>query len=123
MVEQVATTSVGKSVIFKDMVGREITVSIDVRSPKPDAIFELKWDLLHGISDTEITECDGAVEARVDYAGYCAVGHSVFYSPGHRKIAADLLRERIAAYMTKTKTEYENALASARSDWKALGKF
>jgi hypothetical protein len=50
-VVQVATTTAGKAVVFRDVAGNDITVTVDVTRPKPDAIYELKWDLINGISE------------------------------------------------------------------------
>jgi hypothetical protein len=119
-VVQVATTTSGKAVIFRDVAGNDITVSIDVKRPKPDAIYVLKWDLVHGIAESEVDECDSYAEVQVDAKGYCQAGNAVYFSPGHRHIAADLLKKHIEHYMIQTKSEYENALAKARADWKSL---
>lgn len=119
-VVQVATTTTGKAVIFKDMAGNDITVTIDVTRPKPDAIYELKWDLVHGITESEVDECDSYAEAQVDAKGYCQAGNRVYFAGGYRQVAADLLKGYIAAYMVQAKSEYENALARARADWKSL---
>ena len=119
-VVQVTNTTTGKAVIFKDVAGHEITVSVDVRSPRPDAIYVMRWDILHGITESEVEECDGYAEAQVDAKGYCQAGHEVYYSPGNRHVAADLMKKHIEAYMVQFKAEYENALARARADWKSL---
>lgn len=119
-VVQVTNTTAGKAVIFRDVSGKDITVSIDVRAPKPDAIYVLKWDLVHGITEEEADECDGYAEAQVDAKGYCQIGNSVYFSPGNRHVAADLLKKHIEQYMVLAKSEYENALARARADWKSL---
>lgn len=119
-VVQVATTTTGKAVIFRDIHGNDITVTIDVTTPKPDAIYVLKWSLLDGISECEVDECDSYAEAQVDAKGYCQVGNCVYFAPGKRQVAADLLKGYITTYMVKTKTEYENVLTKARADWKSL---
>ena len=119
-VVQVTNTTAGKAVIFRDMAGHDITVTIDVRAPKADAIFELKWDILNGVAECEVDECDGYVETQVDTKGYCQVGNRVYYAPGKRQVAMDLLKGYITQYMIKTKAEYENALDRAREDWKSL---
>lgn len=119
-VVQVATTTSGKAVIFRDVAGNDITVSIDVTRPKPDAIFEMKWDLVHGITEREISECDSYAEQQVDSKGYCQAGNRVYYSPGHRQVARDLLKNYVAQYMIQAKSEYENALERARADYRML---
>lgn len=119
-VVQVATTTAGKAVIFRDVSGNDITVTVDVTRPRPDAIYVLKWDLIHGITESEVAECDSYAEMQVDSKGYCQVGNSVYFSPGHRHIAADLLKKHIEHYMVQAKSEYEQSLARARADWKSL---
>jgi len=119
-VVQVTNTTTGKAVIFRDVAGHEITVSVDVRSPKPDAIYVLRWDILHGVTEEEVDACDGYAEAQVDAKGYCQVGNEVYFAPGNRHVAADLLKKHIEAYMVQFKSEYESALARARADWKSL---
>lgn len=119
-VVQVATTTAGKAVIFRDVSGNDITVTVDVTRPKPDAIYVLKWDLIHGITESEVTECDSYAEMQVDSKGYCQAGNAVYFSPGHRHIAADLLKKHIEHYMVQAKSEYEQSLARARADWKSL---
>lgn len=120
MVAQVTNTTTGQAVIFKDMQGREITVCIDTRTPKADAIYELKWDLLNGIRESEPEEVDSYVESQVDAKGYCQVGSKIYFAPGSRHVARDLLKQYITQYMIRTKNEYENTLARARADWKSL---
>lgn len=119
-VVQVATTTAGKAVIFRDVSGNDITVTVDVTRPKPDAIYVLKWDLIHGITESEVADCDSYAEMQVDSKGYCQVGNAVYFSPGHRHIAADLLKKHIEHYMVQAKAEYEQYLARARADWKSL---
>ena len=119
-VVQVANTTSGKAVIFRDASGTEITVTVDVTHPRPDAIYVLRWDLLHGIGEEEVAECDSYVEKQVDAKGYCQTGNSVYFSPGYRHVAADLLKKYIEQYMVRTKSEFEKALAGARADWKRL---
>ena len=120
-VVQVANTTAGKAVIFSDSCGHEITVTVDVTTPRPDAIYSLRWDLVHGVSERDETvECDSYVEAQVDLKGYCQVGNAVYFSPGNRHFAAELLKKHIENYMVQAKAEYENALARARADWKSL---
>ena len=119
-VVQVANTTTGKAVIFKDMQGREITVCIDTRMPKADAIYEIRWDILKGIQESEPPEIDSYVENQVDAKGYCQVGCKVFFSPGNRHVARDLLKQYITQYMIRAKNEYEGALAKARADYKSL---
>jgi len=120
-VVQVTNTTTGRAVIFKDMQGREITVCIDTRIPKADAIYELRWDLLNGIRESEPEELDSYVEAQVDAKGYCQVGGKIYFAPGSRHVARDLLKQHITQYMIRAKNEYENALEKARADWKSLG--
>ena len=119
-VVQVTNTSTGKAVIFRDISGKELTVSVDVRTPKADAIYELKWDLLNGIRESEPEEVDSYVESQVDSKGYCQVGSKIYFAPGSRHVARDLLKQYITQYMIRTKNEYENALTRARADWKSL---
>lgn len=119
-VVQVATTTAGKAVVFRDIAGNDITVTVDVTRPKPDAIYEMKWDLVNGVSDREVAECDSYAEKQVDSKGYCQAGNRVYYAPGSRGVAMDLLKSYIAQYMIQTKSEYENALARARADYKSL---
>lgn len=120
-VVQVTNTTTGQAVIFKDIQGREITVFVDVRPPKADAIYELRWDILNGIRETEPEEIDSYVETQVDAKGYCQVGGKVYFSPGNRHVARDLLKQYITQFMIRTKHEYETALERARADWKSLG--
>ena len=61
------------------------------------------------------------MESQVDAKGYCQVGGKVYFSPGNRHVARDLLKQHITQFMIRTKNEYENALAKARADWKSLG--
>ena len=119
-VVQVTNTTTGKAVIFRDMSGHDITVSIDVRTPKADAIYELSWDILKGITECEPEDVDAYAEMQVDAKGYCQVGNHVYFSPAHRQVARDLLKQYIAQYMIRAKNEYENALDRARADWKRL---
>lgn len=119
-VVQVTNTTTGQAVIFKDIDGREITVFVDVRHPKSDAIYELKWDLLHGITESEPSEVDSLVETQVDTKGYCQMGSRVYFSPSNRHVAKDLMKQYITQYMIRTKNEYERALANARAVWKSL---
>ncbi len=119
-VVQVTNTTTGQAVIFKDMQGREITVCIDTRIPKADAIYELRWDILNGIRESEPEELDSYVEAQVDAKGYCQVGGKVYFSPGNRHVARDLLKQYITQFMIRTKNEYETALGRARADWRTL---
>ena len=119
-VAQVTNTTTGQAVIFKDMQGREITVCIDTRIPKADAIYELRWDILNGIRESEPEELDSYVEAQVDAKGYCQVGGKVYFSPGNRHVARDLLKQYITQFMIRTKNEYETALGRARADWRTL---
>jgi len=119
-VVQVTNTTSGKAVIFQDIVGNKIAVTVDVTRPKPDAIYVMKWDIIHGITESEVDECDSYAEMQVDSKGYCQAGNAVYFSPGHRHIAADLLKKHIEHYMVQAKSEYENALARARADWKHL---
>jgi len=119
-VVQVANTTTGKAVIFRDMSGNEITVSVDTRAPKIDAIYVISWDLIRGIDEHEVTECDSAIEKLVDARGYCQVGNRVFYGPGHGGVAHDLLKAYVAQYMIKTKAEYSQMLTKARQDYRNL---
>lgn len=119
-VVQVARTSTGKCVIFRDSNGTEITVDVDSGTAKRYAIYCLSWDLVHGIRDREVTDCDEGIAATVDRQGYFQDGNSVYYSAGSRQVAADLLAAAVAQYMSRTKGEYESALDRARSDWKRL---
>ncbi len=119
-VAQVTNTTTGQAVIFKDIDGREITVFVDVRPPKADAIYELKWDLLHGITESEPSEVDSLVETQVDSKGYCQMGNRVYFSPSNRHVAKDLIKQYITQYMIRAKNEYERALANARAVWKSL---
>lgn len=119
-VVQVATTTTGKAVIFRDLAGNDITVTVDVTRPKPDAIFELKWDLVNGVSEKEIDECDSYAEKQVDAKGYCQAGNRVYFAPGSRQVAVDLLKSYIASYMRQVKDEYEKTLAAARECYKNL---
>ena len=119
-VAQVTNTTTGQAVIFRDTAGREITVCIDVRPPKADAIYELKWSPLGGIQESEPETVDSYVESQVDAKGYCQVGNSVYFSPGNRHFAQELLKQYIAQYMIRAKNEYEKFLERARNDWKSL---
>jgi len=119
-VVQVTNTTTGQAVIFKDIDGREITVFVDVRHPKADAIYDLKWSPLSGIVETEPEEVDSYVESHVDAKGYCQVGNHVYFSPGNRHFAQELLKQYITQYMIRTKNEYEKFLERARNDWKSL---
>lgn len=119
-VVQVTNTTTGQAVIFKDIEGREITVCVDVRHPKADAIYELKWSPLSGIVETEPEEADSYVESQVDAKGYCQVGNHVYFSPGNRHFAQELLKQYITQYMIRAKNEYEKFLERARNDWKSL---
>lgn len=121
MVTQVTNTTTGQAVIFEDMTGHKITVTIDVKPPKASAIYELKWNLIDGITESEVDTCDSYVEAQVDAKGYCQVGNRVYFAPGKRQVARDLLKGYITTYMVQTKSEYNNALDKARADWKSLG--
>ena len=119
-VAQVTNTTTGQAVIFKDTAGREITVCIDVRPPKADAIYELKWSPLGGIQESEPETVDSYVESQVDAKGYCQVGNHVYFSPGNRHFAQELLKQYITQYMIRAKNEYEKFLELARNDWKSL---
>lgn len=119
-VAQVTNTTTGQAVIFRDIDGREITVFVDVRHPKADAIYELKWTPLGGISETEPEEVDSYVETQVDARGYCQVGNRVYFSPDNRHFARELLKQYITQYMIRAKNEYEKFLERARNDWKSL---
>lgn len=119
-VAQVTNTTTGQAVIFKDIDGREITVFVDVRHPKADAIYDLKWSPLSGIVETEPEEVDSCVENQVDVKGYCQVGNHVYFSPGNRHFAQELLKQYITQYMIRAKNEYEKFLERARNDWKSL---
>ena len=119
-VAQVTNTTTGQAVIFRDIDGREITVYVDVRHPKADAIYELKWTPLGGISETEPEEVDSYVESQVDTKGYCQAGNHVYFSPGNRHFARELLKQYITQYMIRAKNEYEKFLERARNDWKSL---
>jgi len=119
-VTQVTNTTTGQAVIFKDIAGREITVCIDVRQPKADAIYGLKWSPLSGIVENEPEEVDSYVESQVDAKGYCQVGNHVYFSPGNRHFAQELLKQYITQYMIRAKNEYEKFLERARNDWKSL---
>lgn len=119
-VVQVTNTTTGQAVIFKDISGKEITVFVDVRNPKSDAIYELKWDLIHGITESEPSEVDSLVETQVDTKGYCQMGSRVYFSPSNRHVAKDLMKQYITQYMIRAKNEYERALANARAVWKSL---
>ena len=119
-VVQVTNTTTGQAVIFRDIDGREITVYVDVRHPKADAIYELKWTPLGGISETEPEEVDSYVESQVDAKGYCQVGNRVYFSPSNRHFAQELLKQYITQYMIRAKNEYEKFLERARNDWKSL---
>ncbi len=119
-VVQVTNTTTGQAVIFKDIEGREITVFVDVRHPKSDAIYYLKWSPLSGIVETEPEEVDSYVESQVDAKGYCQVGNQVYFSPGNRHFAQELLKQYITQYMIRAKNEYEKFLERARNDWKSL---
>lgn len=117
---QVAQTSTGKSVIFRDSNGTEISVDIDTVTPKKYAIYCISWDLVHGIADQEDPECPENITKIVDTQGYYHAGARVYYSPSNRGVAADLLASHIVQYMTRTKSEYDLALDRARKDWKLL---
>ena len=119
-VVQVTNTTTGQAVIFKDIEGREITVFVDVRYPKSDAIYELKWSPIGGISECEPEEVDSYIEPQVDAKGYCQVGNKIYYSPGNRHFAQELLKQYITQYMIRAKNEYEKFLERARNDWKSL---
>lgn len=119
-VVQVTNTTTGKAVIFRDMAGNEITVTVDVTTPKPDAIFAIGWTITYGISEREVQDCPKDVEAQVDAKGYCLEGNTAYYAPGHRQVAVDLLKQYIAQYMNRTKTEYMTALEKARNDYRSL---
>jgi hypothetical protein len=119
-VVQVTNTTTGQAVIFKDIDGREITVFVDVRHPKADAIYDLKWSPLSGIVETEPEEVDSYVESQVDAKGYCQVENHVYFSPGNRHFAQELLKQYITQYMIRAKNEYEKFLERARNDWKSL---
>lgn len=119
-VVQVTNTTTGSAVIFRDVAGNDITVSIDVRAPRADAIYEISWDIINGVRECEPEEVDSYVETQVDSKGYCQDGNRVYYAPGKLQVARDLLKQYIAQYMIRTKNEYENALGSARADWKSL---
>ena len=119
-VTQVTNTTTGQAVIFKDIEGREITVFVDVRHPKADAIYDLKWSPLSGIVEAEPKEVDSCVESQVDAKGYCQVENHVYFSPGNRHFAQELLKQYITQYMIRAKNEYEKFLERARNDWKSL---
>jgi hypothetical protein len=119
-VVQVTNTTTGQAVIFKDISGKEITVFVDVRNPKSDAIYELKWDLLRGITESEPSEVDSLVETQVDTKGYCQMGSKVYFSSNNRHVAKDLMKQYITQYMIRAKNEYEKFLERARNDWKSL---
>ena len=92
-----------------------------MKPPKASAIYELKWNLIDGITESEVDTCDSYVEAQVDAKGYCQVGNRVYFAPGKRQVARDLLKGYITTYMVQAKSEYSNALDKARADWKSLG--
>ena len=117
---QVANTTTGQAVIFKDIEGHEITVFVDVRYPKSYAIYDLKWSPLSGILEVEPEEVDSYVESQVDTKGYCQVGNHVYFSPGNRHFAQELLKQYITQYMIRAKNEYEKFLERARNDWTSL---
>lgn len=119
-VVQVANTTTGQAVIFRDNTGREITVAVDVRPPKADTIYELKWSPLSGIVETEPEEVESYVESQVDTNGYIQVENHVYFSPGNRHFAQKLLKHYITQYMISAKHEYEKFLERARNDWKSL---
>ena len=119
-VAQVTNTTTGQAVIFKDIEGREITVFVDVRHPKADAIYDLKWSPLSGIVEAEPKEVDSCVESQVDAKGYWQVRNHVYFSPGNRHFAQELLKQYITQYMIRAKNEYEKFLERARNDWKSL---
>lgn len=119
-VVQVATTTTGKAVIFRDMSGYEITVSVDSRPPKPYAIYVLSWDAVHGVAECEVDDCDTAVQMQVDSKGYCQVGGTIYHNIGHADVARDLLKAHITQYMTRTKAEHEALLEKARKDYLSL---
>lgn len=119
-VVQVTNTTTGQAVIFRDIDGREITVYVDVRHPKSDAIYELRWSPLSGIVETEPEEVDSYVETQVDSRGYFQAGNRVYFSPSNRHFARELLKQYITQYMIRAKNEYEKFLERARNDWKSL---
>ena len=119
-VVQVTNTTAGKAVIFCDMNGHEITVTVDNRVPKPSAIYCISWSIVTGISEAEEVDCDSYVESQVDTRGYCQVGNRVFYSPYYCQVAHDLLKAYIVQYMTVVKAEHDAALQKARQDYRRL---
>lgn len=117
-VKQVARTNMGSSVIFQDINGREIVVTVDTR--ESSEIHVMSWDLVRGIRDAVAEDIDEYIAGIVDRHGYYASGHQVYYHKGKEHIAKDMLRSYIAQYMIKAKHEYETVLGKARTDYKAL---
>ena len=119
-VVQVANTTTGKAVIFRDMSGHEITVEVDSRPPKPSAIYALSWSLVGGISEREVDDCDSYVEQHVDMRGFHQVGNTIYYNSAHCTVAHELLKAYITQYMVTAKAEFFAALAKARADYRRL---
>ena len=119
-VVQVANTTTGKAVIFRDMAGHEITVEVDSRPPKPSAIYALSWSLVGGIAEQEVDDCDSYVEQQVDMRGFHQVGNTIYYNSAHCTVAHELLKAYITQYMVTAKAEFFAALAKARADYRQL---
>lgn len=118
IVKTVTNTTHGMCVIFEDMTGEEHCVDMDSRPSS--SIRALKWDILHGITETDAGDIDEAVAQRVDDDGFFDSGATVYYTEGHEKIAKVLLSKFIENYMTKAKSEFDSALDKARNDWLKL---
>lgn len=116
-------SSSGMCVRFADMSGKEsMTYPNGIYRPSGDAMCAT-WSLISGLkTDIPYIFTDADIADEVDAHGIYCSGMLAVYDGQHRMEAMDHLLRHISGYMTRAKTEYDEMLYRARSDWKLLKK-
>lgn len=105
LVKTVTHSSVGRCVVFEDMLGVEHPVFLE-ESVSGVKVFVIGWNAIEGLYERPADDADDDVLAAVDRCGYCKESDRVYYADGNRQTAVDLLHAIISLYAVKVEAEY-----------------